>query len=59
MYSKRLESFGELPKDKRPPRYMWDRPYELGQFLEHVWDSKEEQKTKSDVFYRYDEDEVE
>lgn len=46
MYNRALESFGELPKDKRPPRYMWDRPYELSQYLEHVWDKDGEDKKK-------------
>lgn len=57
MYKNRIESFGELPKDKRPPRYMWDRPYELGQYLEHVWDTDE---TRSDgKTYEYNLEDVE
>lgn len=49
MYNMRIESFNQLPRDKRPPRYMWDRPYELGEYLEHVWD-KDENTGPKDTF---------
>lgn len=58
MYRAKLDSFNEIPKEKRPPRYMWDRPYELGQFLEHIWDTKDGKDT-STQFYEYDLEEVE
>lgn len=58
MYKKRVESFNELPKDKRPPRYMWDRAHELGEFLEHVWDT-DKKNTKENVFYEYSPEDVE
>lgn len=47
MYNKTLESFNELPLEKRPPRYMWDRPYELSQYLQHVWDRDEDKEAKT------------
>lgn len=53
MYNARLESFHQLPKDKRPPRYMWDRPYELSQYLEHVWD-KDEDTTKDNFSINFE-----
>lgn len=55
-YRERLNSFNELPKDKRPPRNLWDKPYALGNFLESIWDTKEK---KSNNFYQYDVDELE
>lgn len=57
MYQARLNSFNELPKEKRPPRYMWDRPYELSQYLEHIWDKDGAEKEKTS--YNIDFEEME
>lgn len=53
MYRAKLDSFRELPKDKQPPRDLWNKSYALSDFLDHVWDSKEEKKGKDyfDVNY--------
>jgi hypothetical protein len=61
LYQSRLNSFNELPKDKRPPRYMWDRPYELSQYLEHVWDNDNngDSKFKKTNIYEYNLEDVE
>lgn len=62
MYRVTLDSFNELPRDKRPPRYMWDRPFQLREYLEHVWDRDEDggetnfRKTK---FYEFNQEDVE
>lgn len=53
MYAKRIESFNELPHDKRPPRYMWDRSHELQDFLDHVWD-KDGGETKTKTGFNID-----
>ena len=50
LYNRTIESFNELPKEKRPPRYMWDRPHELAEYLEHVWDKDFESKRKDNSF---------
>lgn len=57
MYRGRIDSFGELPKDKRPPRDLWDKPWRLSKFLDSIWDDKKD-KGKSDM-YEFNEDEIE
>lgn len=38
MYRSRINSYNELPKDKRPPRDLWDKPYRLEQFFDEMFD---------------------
>lgn len=57
MYRARIDSFGQLPKDKRPPRDLWDKPYALEEFLEHIWDKNADKKGTQ--FYEFDEEDVE
>lgn len=42
MYRAKLDSFNELPKEKRPPRHLWDKSHALNEFLDHIWDTKED-----------------
>lgn len=56
LYRERLNSFNELPKDKRPPRNLWDKPYALSQFLDTIWDKDTK---KREDFYEYDVGDVE
>jgi hypothetical protein len=56
MYRERISSFNELPKDKRPPRNLWDKPFALDQFLDTIWDKDSK---KREDFYEYDPLEVE
>ncbi len=58
MYRARIDSFSELPKDKRPPRDLWDKPWRLGEFLDTLWDTGGPQKSSPNM-YEYDESEVE
>lgn len=52
----RIDSFNELPKDKRPARDLWSKPHKLEQFLETVFDTD----TKgSSQYMEFDPDEVE
>lgn len=37
MYRARINSFGNLPKDKQPPRDLWTKPFRLEKFLEDIW----------------------
>lgn len=47
IYRSRLDSFNELPRDKRPPRNLWDKPHRLSEYLDKAFkvgdsnDSKE------------------
>jgi hypothetical protein len=61
MYRARIDSFNELPKDKRPPRNLWDKPHKLEQFLETIWDKDTDKNktTRSSDFYDYDLEDVE
>lgn len=46
LYRSRIDSFYELPKDKRPPRDLWSKPYKLEQFLDTVFDTDKEKETE-------------
>lgn len=35
----RIDSFNDLPKDKRPPRDLWDKPHRLSIFFDNVFKS--------------------
>ncbi len=37
-YRLRINSMNELPKDKRPPRNLWDKPWRLEQFLDAIFE---------------------
>jgi len=59
LYRDRIDSFNELPKDKRPPRNLWDKPYELEKFFDAIWGDKESGKDTGQDFYDIDESDVE
>jgi len=50
-----IDSWMELPKDKRPPKEIWDKPNELEEWFNRVFDS--EKQTEFNV--PIDENEVE
>jgi hypothetical protein len=56
LYRLKIDSFNELPKDKRPPRDLWGKPYKLEKFLDSVFDTKSEKETE---FIDFDEDDIE
>lgn len=35
----KINSFNELPKDKRPPRNLWDKPSRLDEFFDEMFSS--------------------
>lgn len=41
IYRTRINAFFELPKDKQPPRNLWDKPYKLDQFFDDVFERKD------------------
>jgi len=57
MYRERIDSFRELPKDKRPPRNLWNKPYRLEQWFDEVFDRKD--NTTKNEFVEFDDSEVE
>lgn len=59
-YRLQLNSFNDLPKEKRPPRNLWDKPYALGEYLENIWDDDADASTKKSTnFYEYNLEDVE
>ena len=56
LYRERIDSFNELPKEKRPPRNLWDKPFALSQFLDKIWDTKDKNKGE---FIDFDEGDIE
>lgn len=38
LYRERIDSFNELPKDKRPRRHLWDKPFALSEYLDTIWE---------------------
>lgn len=57
LYRARINSFQELPKDKRPPRDLWDKPHQLEEFFDEVFDRKDTDNKKQ--FIPLDESEIE
>ena len=55
LYRLRIDSFNELPKDKRPPRDLWSKPYKLEKYLDEVFGAPKEKTEFIDV----DEDDLE
>ena len=53
LYRSRIDSFSELPKEKRPPRDLWAKAYKLEQFFEDVFSSKDG-KDKDYVDFDYE-----
>jgi hypothetical protein len=58
MYVHKLNSFAELPKEKQPPRGIWDKPYKLERFFDEVFSSSNHQKPET-LSIEFDPEEVE
>ena len=43
-------SFDELPKEKRPPEYMWDDSEQLDDWFDKVYDRKEKQPDELTIY---------
>lgn len=57
-YKLRINSFYELPKDKRPPRNLWDKPHRLQDFMDTIFDT-DNSGNKSATYVEFDPDEIE
>lgn len=57
IYRSRVDSFNELPKDKRPPRNLWDKPHRLSEYFDEVYKTNDTGAGKS--FIDYDPEELE
>jgi hypothetical protein len=58
LYRAKLDSLNELPKDKRPPRNLWDKGFALEEYLEHIWDNDKNNKESKD-YIEFDLEDVE
>lgn len=58
-YRETINSFRELPEDKRPPRNLWDKPWRLSQFFDEVWDRHSSGNTKTEKYIEYNDEDVE
>ena len=56
IYRTRIDGLQELPKDKRPPRNLWDKPYKLQEFLDEVFETKDRKTTE---YIEFDYEDVE
>lgn len=50
-----IDSWNELPKEKRPPEAIWDKPSELEEWFDRVFDSTAQTEFK----INWDDNEVE
>lgn len=57
-YRLRINNLMELPKDKRPPRNLWDKPHRLNEYLDEVFEHDGD-GPKSEKFIDFDLEEVE
>lgn len=56
LYRAKINSFNDLPKDKQPPRDLWNKPHKLERFFDEVF---EQSDGKSKDYIEFDEREVE
>jgi len=59
MHRLRINSFNELPKDKRPPRDLWSKPYRLEEFFEDVFKVDGSSEGKGKKFIEFNPEDVE
>lgn len=57
-YRARINSFNELPEDKRPSRNLWDKPFRLKEFFDEVFDTKKT-TSKPKTYLEFDLEDVE
>lgn len=56
-YREQIESYYNLPKDKRPPRNLWDKPHLLEQYMNDIFKTDGKDST-STQFYDVDDEEL-
>lgn len=44
-----MDSINEIPKDKRPPRYLWDKPWRLEQYIDKMYEVKDSKKESAEI----------
>lgn len=56
LYRMKIDSFNEMPKDKRPPRDLWNKPHKLEKYLDTIWDKDTKKETE---FIDFNEEDIE
>jgi hypothetical protein len=60
LYRSRINSYNELPDDKKPPRNLWDKPYQLNEFMDEVYGNNKSQNGRmSKTYIEFDPEDVE
>jgi hypothetical protein len=54
LYRMKIDSLHELPKDKQPPRDLWNKPHKLEEFFDEMYGDKEKKE-----FIEYNDEDVE
>jgi hypothetical protein len=57
LHRMKIDSFNELPKDKRPPRDLWDKQSKLDEFFDEVFEVDKSKSNKQ--FIPFNSEEVE
>lgn len=57
LYRARINSFDDLPKEKKPPRDLWNKPHKLEKFFDEIFERKG--KGEETQFIEFNEEEVE
>ena len=58
-YRSRINSFYELPEDKRPPRDIWDKPAKLQDHFDEVFDNHSGSGNRKETYLEFNSEEVE
>jgi len=59
IYRARINSFFELPKDKRPPKNLWDKPHRLSIFFEEIFKAPSKDGSEGHEFVEFNNEDVE
>lgn len=51
----RLENLAELPKDKRPPRGLLDKPFQLEDYLDNMYSSDADKPAQDFIEFDFEE----
>lgn len=54
-----VDSLMEIPKERRPPRGIWDKSYRLQEFLDHMYDDAGKGSKKGQTYIDIDYEDVE
>jgi len=59
MYRAKLDSLNDLPKEKQPPRNLWDKSFALSEYIEHLWDKDTDEPKRGKDYLEFNLEDVE